>query len=92
MLSLLSISSMVRGFWQTIHCNKLTCYGSSEGSWMGSSINVIIMQVREFWQTIHSNKLTCCGSSEGSRLWSPINVVIAQHIVHAEGVLADNTL
>jgi hypothetical protein len=57
MSSLLSISSMVRGFWQTIHGNKLTCYRSSEGSWMRS----------------------------------PVNVVIAQHIVHAEGVLADNT-
>jgi len=57
MSSLLSISSMLREFWETIHCNKLTCYGSSERSWMQS----------------------------------PINVVIAQHIIHAEGVLGDNT-
>jgi hypothetical protein len=56
MLSLCSISSMVRGFWQTVHGNELSCYGSSEGSWM----------------------------------WSPINVVITQHIVHAEGAVADN--
>jgi hypothetical protein len=44
MLSLLSISSMLREFWQTIHCNKLTCYGSSERSGMRSPINVVIAQ------------------------------------------------
>jgi hypothetical protein len=44
MLSLCSISSMVRGFWQTVHGNKLTCYGSSEGSRMRSPINVVIAQ------------------------------------------------
>jgi hypothetical protein len=49
MLSLLIISSMVRGFWQTIHGNKLTCYGSSEGSGMRSTINVVIMQ-----HTVHA--------------------------------------
>jgi hypothetical protein len=92
MLSLLSISSMLRELWQTLHSNKLTCYRSSEASWMRSTVNIVIMQVREFWQTIHGNKLTCYKSSEGSWLRSPVNVVIAQHIVHGEGVLADNTL
>jgi len=42
MLSLLSISSMLREFWETIHSNKL--YGSLEGSGMLSSVNVVIMQ------------------------------------------------
>jgi hypothetical protein len=57
---------------------------------MSSLLSISSMQ-REFWQTIRSNKLTCYGSSEGNGMWSPINVVIAQHIVHAEGTMADNT-
>ncbi len=54
-----------------------------------SSLLSISSMLREFWQTICSNKLTCYGSSEGSGMRSPINVVIAQHIIHAEVVLAD---
>jgi hypothetical protein len=34
--------SMLSEFWQTIHSNKLTGYGSSEGSWMQSPVNVVI--------------------------------------------------
>jgi hypothetical protein len=56
-----------------------------------SSLLSISSMLRGLWQTIHSNKLTCYLSSEGSGMRSPINVVIAQHIVHAEGVMADNT-
>ena len=44
MSSLLSILSMLREFWQTIHGNELTCYGSSERSGMRSPINVVIAQ------------------------------------------------
>jgi hypothetical protein len=55
------------------------------------SLLSILSMLSEFWQTIHGNELTCYGSSKGSGMRSPINVVIAQHIVHAEGVLADNT-
>jgi hypothetical protein len=56
-----------------------------------SSLLRISSMLREFLQTILSNKLTCYGSSEGSGMRSPVNVVIAQHIVHAGGVMADNT-
>jgi hypothetical protein len=44
MSSLLSISSMLGELWPTIHSNKLTSYGSSEGSGMLSPINVVIAQ------------------------------------------------
>jgi hypothetical protein len=56
-----------------------------------SSLLSISSMLREFWQTKHSNKLTCYRSLEGSWMRSPVNVIIAQHIVHAEGVLADKT-
>jgi hypothetical protein len=56
-----------------------------------SSLLSISSMLREFWLTKHSNKLTCYGSSEGTGMRSPVNVVIAQHIIHAEGSLADNT-
>jgi hypothetical protein len=55
------------------------------------SLCSISSMLREFWQTIYGNKLTCYGSLEGSGMRSPINVVIAQHIVHAEGTMADIT-
>jgi hypothetical protein len=56
-----------------------------------SSFCSISSMLREFWQAIHSNKLTCYGSLEGSWMKSPVNVVIAQHMVHAEGTMADIT-
>ena len=44
MSSLLKISTMLRELWQTLHSNKLTCYGSAEGSGMRSPVNVVIAQ------------------------------------------------
>jgi hypothetical protein len=55
------------------------------------SLLSILSMLTEFWQTLRNNKLTCYGSSEGSGIWSPVIVVIAQHIIHADGVLADIT-
>jgi hypothetical protein len=56
-----------------------------------SSLLSISFMLMELLQTIHSNELTCHGSSEGSWMRSPINVIIAQHIIHANRALADNT-